>query len=595
MEQQPPTRVGRRLSAIVAADVAGFSRLMGLDEVGTARALREHRAACDALVTNHGGRIVKTTGDGVLLEFPSVVDAVECAVAVQALMAERNEAIPQDRRMLYRIGINLGDILIEGDDILGDGVNVAARLEGIAEPGGICISSSAYDQVRGKVAVEFDDMGEQSLKNIADPMRAWRVRLGRNAPATEGARPAIETAQLLALPDKPSIAVLPFTNMSGDPEQEYFADGMAEDIITSLSRLKYLFVIARNSSFTYKGKTVDIKQVGQELGVRYVLEGSVRRAGDRLRITGQLIETATGSHIWADRWDCGLADIFQTQDEITARIENAIGDALVRSEARRIPRSGQANIQAWQLRIQAWEGFHRWHRQACLRGVELGREAIRLDPSESDGYAATASCLYALAMSGWAASGREAINEAISLLSRAINLDADHAMAYTMLGVSLLSVGRHDEAVSQVNRGSELAPGSYYAAVGRGIVLGYCGEPQEALRSVATALRVSPRDPRIYATYQARCAPLFVLDRFEEVVSAAQYIMRLLPDWPEGLTMQAAALARLGRTDEARHAIGRLLGLDPQYSVARALRRHPYRDAADREKLAGALMQAGLS
>jgi adenylate cyclase len=516
---------------------------------------------------------------------------------VQAVMAERNEGLPPDRRILFRIGINLGDILIEGDDILGDGVNIAARLEGIAEPGGICISSSAYDQVRGKVAVEFADLGEQRLKNIDRPIRVYAVRAASDSRRDQAAlhEHSLQTgAKVLPLPDKPSIAVLPFTNMSGDPEQEYFADGMVEDIITSLSRLKSLFVIARNSSFTYKGKTVDIKQVGQELGVRYVLEGSVRRAGDRLRITGQLIETTTGSHIWADRWDCGLADIFQTQDEITARIENAISDALVRSEAGRISRSGQANIQAWQLRIQAWEGFHRWHRQACLRGVELGREAIRLDPSESDGYAATASCLYTLAMSGWAASGQEAINEAINLLSRAINLDADHAMAYTMLGVSLLSVGRHDEAVSQVNRGSELAPGSYYAAVGRGIVLGYCDEPQESLRSVATALRVSPRDPRIYATYQARCAPLFVLDRFEEVVSAAQHIMRLLPDWPEGLTMQAAALAKLGRTNEARHAIGRLLGLDPQYSVARALRRHPYRDAADREKLAGALMQAGL-
>jgi TolB-like protein/Flp pilus assembly protein TadD len=383
--------------------------------------------------------------------------------------------------------------------------------------------------------------------------------------------------------------------MSGNPEQEYFADGMVEDIITGLSRLKSLFVIARNSSFTYKGNAVDVKLVGRELGVRYVLEGSVRGAGDRLRITGQLIDTATGSHVWADRWDCGLADVFQTQDEITARIENAIGDALVRTEAGRIAYRGRANIQAWQLRIQAWEGFHRWHREACLRGVELGREAIRLDPAESDSYAVTASCLYVLAMSGWASSGREAIDEAISLLSRAINLDAEHAMAYTMLGVCLLSIGRHDEAVSQVNRGSELAPGSYYAAVGRGIVLGYSGEPDESLRSVATALRVSPRDPRIYATYQARCAPLFVLDRFDEVVSAARYIMRLLPDWPEGLTMQAAALAKLGRADDAHDAIGLLLGLDPQYSVARALRRHPYRDLADREKLAAALMQAGLS
>src|SRR6266403_5424525 len=558
---------------------------MGADEVGTLEALKAHRReVVDPAIAAHHGRIVKTTGDGMLVEFASVVDAVTWAMVVQGEMAERNGKATQ--KIAFRIGINIGEIISDGDDIFGDGVNIAARVENECEPGGVYLSGSAFEQLRGKTKFFFEDLGERELKNIDRPVRLFAVRSAVGS-RTETAAVSPPSRPTLPLPDKPSIAVLPFTNMSGDPEQEYFADGMAEDIITSLSRLKSLFVIARNSSFTYKGKTVDIKQVGQELGVRYVLEGSVRRAGDRLRITGQLIETATGSHIWADRWDCGLADIFQTQDEITARIENAIGDALVRSEAGRISRSGQANIQAWQLRIQAWEGFHRWHRQACLRGVEIGREAIRLDPSESDGYAATASCLYALAMSGWAASGREAINEAISLLSRAINLDADHAMAYTMLGVSLLSVGRHDEAVSQVNRGSELAPGSYYAAVGRGIVLGYCGEPQESLRSVATALRVSPRDPRIYASYQARCAPLFVLGRFEEVVSAAQYIMRLLPDWPEGFTMQAAALAKLGRTDEARHAVGRLLGLDPQYSVARALRRHPYRDAADREKLVG--------
>ena len=568
---------------------------MGADEEGTlARLKAARKALVDPTIASHRGRIVKTTGDGMLVEFASAVDATRCSVEVQRAMAAQNADVPQDVRIEFRFGIHVGDIIIDDNDIFGDGVNIAARLEGIAEPGGICMSDEAHRQVRGKVEIAWDDLGLQTLKNIAEPMRAWRIQLGDQGAEKQSDSPAGQ-APALALPDKPSIAVLPFQNISGDPEQEYFADGMAEDIITSLSRLKSLFVIARNSSFTYKGKTVDIRQVGQELGVRYVLEGSVRRAGDALRLTCQLIETARGSHIWADRWDCGLADIFRTQDEITARIENAIGDAVVRTEAGRISRSGQANIQAWQLRVQAWEGFHRWHRQALLRGVEFGREAIRLDPSESDGYAATASCLYALAMSGWATSGRGAMNEAISLLSRAINLDADHAMAYTMLGVCLLSADRHDEATPQVNRGSELAPGSYYAAVGQGIVLGYCGAPQELLRSVATALRVSPRDPRIYATYQTRCAPLFVLDRFEEVVSCAQYIMRLLPDWPEGLTMQAAALAKLGRTDEARHAIGRLLGLDPQYSVARALRRHPYRDAIDREKLAGALTRAGLS
>jgi adenylate cyclase len=590
-------RLERRLAAVLAADVAGYSRLMAADEAGTLETLKAHRReVVDPAIAEYRGRIVKTTGDGMLVEFASVVDAVTGAVALQREMAERNGNTAL--KIAFRIGINIGEIIVDGDDIFGDGVNIAARVENECEPGDVFLSASAFEQVHGKTDFRFEDLGERKLKNIDRLVRLYAVRTHSDGQldqvASRQAPPQIAECAL-PLPDKPSIAVLPFTNISGDPDQEYFADGMVEDIITGLSRLKSLLVIARNSTFTYKGRAIDIKQVGRELGVRYVLEGSVRRAGDLLRITGQLIETATGSHVWADRWDSSLADIFQTQDEITARIENAIGDALVRREAGRITRSGQANIQAWQLRMQAWEGFHRWHRDACLRGVELGREAIRLDPAESDSYAVTASCLYVLAMSGWAASGRDAINEAISLLSRAINLDADHAMAYTMLGVSLLSVGRHDEAVSQVNRGSELAPGSYYAAVGRGIVLGYCGEPDESLRSVATALRVSPRDPRIYATYQARCAPLFVLDRFDDVLSAARHIMRLLPDWPEGLTMQAAALARLGRVDEARHVTCRLLGLDPQYSVARALRRHPYRDVADRDKLAGALIQAGLS
>jgi adenylate cyclase len=296
-------RVERRLAAVLAADVAGYSRLMGLDEVGTARTLRQHRAVTDALVAKHGGRIVKTTGDGVLLEFPSVVDAVECAVAVQAVMAEHNEGVPEDRRMLYRIGINLGDILIEGDDILGDGVNVAARLEGIAEPGGICISSSAYDQVRGKVTVEFADLGEQRLKNIDRPVRAYTAKArGDLGLVAAGVLPSDPEAQKpLPLPDKPSIAVLPFQNMSGDPEQEYFADGMVEEIITALSRFKWLFVIARNSSFTFKGKAVDIKEVGRRLGVRYVLEGSVRKVGKRVRITGQLIDASTGAHLGGPR------------------------------------------------------------------------------------------------------------------------------------------------------------------------------------------------------------------------------------------------------------------------------------------------------
>ena len=348
MEQEQPVRVGRRLAAIVAADVAGYSRLMGLDEVGTARTLREHRAVTDALVAKHGGRLVKSTGDGVLLEFPSVVDAVECAVAVQAVMAQRNEGVPVDRRMLFRIGINLGDILIEGDDILGDGVNVAARLEGIAEPGGICISSSAYDQVRGKVAVEFTDLGEQNLKNIARPMRAYAVVRDGPWPSTK------VTPQLRLRRRILSIVVLPFANIGGDPEQEYFVDGVTESLTTDLSRITGAFVIARNTAFTFKGKAVDVKKLGRELNVRYVLEGSVQRGGNRLRVNVQLIDAETGNHLWAERFDKPIADLFDMQDEIVSRLANTLDAELIAAEARRAERSMHPDAMDLVFQGRAW-------------------------------------------------------------------------------------------------------------------------------------------------------------------------------------------------------------------------------------------------
>jgi adenylate cyclase len=337
-------RTERRLAAILAADVVGYSRLMGIDEKGTARAMREHRTAVDPIVAGHGGRIVKTTGDGILLEFPSIVAAVECAIAVQKLMTERNVDVPQDRRLLFRIGINLGDILIENDDILGDGVNIAARLEGIAEPGGICISESSYQQVRDRLAIPFEDMGEQQLKNIARPVRTYRVP-NDGTLATE--RPT------LALPDRPSIAVLPFSNMSGDVEQDYFADGMVEDVITGLARIKWLFVIGRNSSFAYKGKSIDIRQVGRELGVRYMLEGSVRRANARVRITSQLIDAQTGAHLWAERYDRPLDDIFALQDEITLSVIGAIEPSLRQAEIERVKRKRPGDLNAYDLVLRA--------------------------------------------------------------------------------------------------------------------------------------------------------------------------------------------------------------------------------------------------
>jgi len=382
MAETRPSRVERRLAAIVAADVAGFSRLMGLDEVGTARTLREHRKVTDALVAKHGGRLVKTTGDGVLLEFPSVVDAVECAVAVQAAMAERNQGVPEDRRMLLRIGINLGDILIEeSGDILGDGVNVAARLEGIAEPGGICISSSAYDQVRGKVAVEFTNLGEQRLKNIDRAVRVYAAKLKSLD------MHAFHLGQSpLPLPDKPSIAVLPFQNMSGDPEQEYFADGMVEDITTALSRFKELFVIARNSSFTYKGRNIDVKQVARELGVRYVLEGSVRKAGNRVRISGQLINARTNAHLWADHFDGALDDVFDLQDEITTNVVGAIAPRLQHAEIERAKRKPTDSLDAYDYYLRGIASLYRWTKDASEEALLLFYKAIELDPEFGSAY-----------------------------------------------------------------------------------------------------------------------------------------------------------------------------------------------------------------
>jgi TolB-like protein/class 3 adenylate cyclase len=338
----------RRLAAILAADIAGYSRLMGEDETGTAQALREHRSVADPLVGKHGGRIVKTTGDGVLIEFGSVVGAVQCAIGLQKLAAERNAGLPDQSRMEWRIGVHLGDVLVESDDILGDGVNIAARLEGIAEPGGICISEDAFRQVRGKVAAEFADLGEQSLKNIARPLRVYRIGPAA-APEQLAALPAA-----LPLPDKPSIAVLPFANMSGDPEQEYFADGMVEEIITALSRIRWLFVIARNSTFTYKGQAVDVKQVGRELGVRYVLEGSVRKASDRVRITAQLIDAISGTHLWADHFDGSLEDVFELQDRVAASVAGIIEPTLQAAETARSAGRPTADLTAYDLYLRAY-------------------------------------------------------------------------------------------------------------------------------------------------------------------------------------------------------------------------------------------------
>jgi TolB-like protein/class 3 adenylate cyclase len=527
-------RVERRLAAILAADVAGYSRLMGLDEVGTARTLREHRAVTDALVAKHGGRIVKTTGDGVLLEFPSVVDAVECAVAVQAVMTERNKGVPEDRRMLFRIGINLGDILIEGDDILGDGVNIVARLEGIAEPGGICISSSAYDQVRGKVAVEFADLGEQTLKNIARPVRAYAVN--SKVPHTSVVKTAQpedrEVQKPLPLPDKPSIAVLPFQNMSGDPEQEYFADGMVEEIITALSRFKALFVIARNSSFTYKGKAVDIKQVGCELGVRYVLEGSVRKAGARLRITGQLIDAATGAHLWADKFEGELQHVFDLQDSVATSVAGAIAPRMIQADVERARRRPPDSWDSYDFYLRGIALF--FQPETIDQALELFRKAIELNPEFGLAHIRAMSCLFMRPRQGGRPLTYQERSEAVQLASRALVLAGDDE--FVLAWASLVFAYENDE----IERGSELAdralainPNLSSGWNARGWISATLGDAARALEAFDRAIRLNPADNwTVSVSMRGKCAALFVLDRHSE---ALEMVKRLLARHPRDL------------------------------------------------------------
>jgi TolB-like protein len=430
-------RVERRLTAILAADVAGYSRLTGLDEEGTHAQLQAHLGSLvDPKIAEHRGRVVKNTGDGLLAEFSSVVDAVRCAVDVQRGMAERNADVPQEKRIEFRIGINVGDVMIDRGDIFGDGVNVAARLEGLAEPGGICVSGRVQDDARGKLEVAFEDAGEQQLKNIERAVRVYRVRPSGAAATT---RPS------LPLPDKPSIAVLPFENMSGDPEQEYFADGIVEEIITALSQFRQLFVIARNSSFTYKGRAVDVKQVGRELGVRYVLEGSVRKLGSRLRITGQLVDASTGAHLWADRFDGGLEDLFDLQDQVAAKVVSVIARKLEGAEIERSKRKPTESLDAYDYYLRARARVGRHTREGNDQTLGLLYKAIELDPRFASAYGLAAWCYAQRKARGWMVDARQESAEAARLARRAVYLGKDDALALCWAGYALAYIAHDHE------------------------------------------------------------------------------------------------------------------------------------------------------
>ena len=547
-------RVERRLAAILAADVAGYSRLMGVDEVGTLAALKAHRREIvDPAIAAHHGRIVKTTGDGMLVEFASAVDAVTCAVAVQEKMAERT-AKATERCIQFRMGINVGDIIIDADDIFGDGVNLAARIENECEPGGVCMSGNAFEQVRRKTALAFEDLGEKSLKNIERPVRLYAVR---SVPSSGAANVglAVEAAKPLALPDRPSIAVLPFQNMSGDPEQEYFADGVVEDIITALSRFKSLFVIARNSSFTYKDKVVDIRQVGREMGVRYVLEGSVRKGGNRARITAQLIDATSGAHVWADRYDRDLSDIFAVQDEITTSVAGTIEPALAEAEQQRALRKPPDSLDAWEAYQRGVWHFNRYSSEDNNTALTFFRQAIALDPNFAPGHYG-----YAMALQWdiWHFSTRPFVEVQGSPRKEArlaVSLDDKDAVAHAVLAHMMMWGSEWEAAIAEARTAIALNPNSAFVISMLGCVLGFGGYREEALARLQQAMRASPHDPLTWLWTLWTASIYFYSRRFDAATDAYRQVIRLRPGLTQSQALLAASLAHLGRIDEARNVL----------------------------------------
>jgi TolB-like protein/class 3 adenylate cyclase len=562
----------RRLAAILAADIVGYSRLMGLDEAGTALAVREHRVAVDPIIAGHGGRVFKTTGDGVLIAFGSVVGAVECALALQHLATERNAAVATERQMEWRIGVHLGDVLIEGDDILGDGVNIAARLEGIAEPNGICLSEDAFRQVRGKVEAEFADLGEQNLKNIARPLRVYRV--GSSSTATQ----PISSAAALPLPDKPSIAVLPFANMSGDPEQEYFADGMVEEIITVLSRIRWLFVIARNSSFTYKGQAVDVKQVGRELGVRYVLEGSVRKGGDRVRITAQLIDAISGAHVWADRFDGPMEEVFDLQDEVASCVAGVIEPALQAAETARSVGRPTHDLTAYDLYLRAY-AMVLSSRGRVPEALGLMEQAIARDPHYGPALAWAATCRVMLLLDDQSKDPEADRLKGADFARRALEVAGDDPVVLVHAAHALAYFGEDiDAMMALVDRALALNPNFARGWHISGVLRVDAGQPDLAIDHVETSLRLSPR-ARVGLPFVIIGSAHLFARRFDEAVPKLLLAIQEGPGYPLPYRYLAACYAHMGRLDEAREIVARLRAITPVVVPdARFLRNREHRE-----------------
>jgi len=569
-------RVDRRLAAILAADVAGYSRLMGADEEGILRQLKGHRKELiDPKITEHRGRVVKTTGDGMLVEFVSVVDAVRCAVEVQRGMSERNAEVSAESRIQFRIGINVGDIISDNNDIYGDGVNVAARLEALAEPGGIFVSRNVFDQVRDKLSFSFEDMGEQTVKNIARPISIHRICIDENAgaavikPGSPHAKPKSPDS------DRPTLAVLPFANMSGDPEQEYFADGISEDIITGLSKLRWFFIIARNSSFIYKGKAVDVKRVARELGVRYVLEGSVRKGGNRVRITAQLIDASTGNHLWADRYDGDLTDVFALQDEITKKVVAAIEPKLLEAEGIRSQSRSPEDLDAWDMVIRANSLFWRLTTTEGEAAIDILKLAVERFPDYAPAHSMLAFMLLVSGYVGCNVTDPQ-VKQAAPFAARAAELDDSDPWAHLALGFLAFSMRHTDEAAEEFQHALDLNP-NFAAAHGYlGWALAFDDRADQAIAHLELAIRMSPHDPQNVIFNTGIAVVHYLSGRFTEAVGFGRKALQQRSGFTASNRICVASLAQAGQIDEARAVLARLKKLHPDLSIAWIEKHVPY-------------------
>jgi adenylate cyclase len=620
MERRPTER---KLAAILSADVEGYSRLMGDDEAATVRAITEYREVITVAVTDHGGRVVDAPGDNVLAEFASVVGAVECAVEIQGELESRNAALPASRQMRFRIGINLGDVIVDGDRIYGDGVNIAARLQSLAEGGGILLSGTAFDQVEGKLPLAAEFKGEQTVKNIARPVRVYRLRL---APGSSSARPAktrdrrrrlvkrgvaalvfltavsvagwagsrwMRTPESagLPLPPKPSVAVLPFANLSQDSAQDYFSDGVTEDLITGLSKVSGLFVIARNSTFTYKGRPVKVREIGRDLGVRYVVEGGVQRAGNRVRITAQLVDASTGYHLWAERYDREASDIFAVQDEVTRQIVRAMAVKLTEAEQTRIGRAPTGVLEAYDLALRGNEERKRTTREANAEARRLFVKALDLDPE----YAAAHNGLGWAHLQSWQflwSTDRQTLERAQELAERAIALDRTLANAYHLLGQVYLWKKEHERALAQVEHAIELAPNDADGYDTLAEIHTWSGTPAEGIGHVRHAMRLNPHYPFFYLWPLGHA--YYMLQRRQDALGIFAKIIETNPNFLPAYGFRAVLLSELGRTKEAHEAWDKASQLSPGASLANLRERLPYKRASDLERFLTAAQRAGM-